>query len=113
MYRPCIGCEHTECKYSKERDVTNEMNDEHIIDFITDLKGKNIYKKEKLMTNFEKLKRLNKRELAKFLVLKTNDGYASPFTVGVYCDTLEKAINKTFERLNDEDNDMYFTLGAI
>lgn len=58
MYRPCIGCEHTECKYSKERDVTNEMNDEHIIDFITDLKGKKYIQKGEINDKFREVKKI-------------------------------------------------------
>lgn len=65
------------------------------------------------MTNYNKIKSLTKEQLAKFLVLKTDDGFASPYTVGFICLTPEECIKKTLSRLDDEDDgDSFYGIGT-
>lgn len=56
------------------------------------------------MTNYEKIKNLTKEQLAKFLVLKIDDGFASPYTVGFICSTLDDCVKKTLSGLDDKDD---------
>lgn len=65
------------------------------------------------MTNYDKIKGLTKEQLAKFLVLKTDDGFASPYTVGVTCLTPDDCVKRTLSRLDDEaEGDSFYGIGA-